>query len=141
MILRSSATPDDTALTDSKAAPDICARMMASDVLPLPGGPQRISEGSLSASSARRRMLSGPTTWSWPANSSRLRGLIRAASGAPPAGVEAAPDAVPPKRSASCSVMRQAYAAETAPTAEVTLSDSSRTVVPVPESCPRRSPA
>ena len=45
MILRSSATPDDTALTNSKAAPDISARMLASEVLPLPGGPQRISEG------------------------------------------------------------------------------------------------
>ncbi len=121
MILRSSATPDDTALTDSKAAPDISARMLASDVLPLPGGPQRMSEGMVSPSSARRSTVPGPTARSWPANSSSVRGRIRAASGvvdraaaapASPAGAAAsAAGGAPPKRSGWGSVIRTAYAA------------------------------
>src|ERR1700692_3432090 len=91
MILRRSATPDDTALTDSKAAPDISARVLASDVLPLPGGPQRSSEGRRSASRARRSTLPGPMTPSWPANSSSVRGRILAASGATGRSIPAPP--------------------------------------------------
>lgn len=51
-------------------------------VLPVPGGPQRMSEeNSLSPSIARRKSLSAPTMCSCPTNSSSVRGRIRAAKG------------------------------------------------------------
>src|SRR5579859_758230 len=51
-------------------------------VFPTPGGPQRMREGMLFASTARRRALPGPMALSCPATSSRERGRIRSASGA-----------------------------------------------------------
>ena len=52
-------------------------------VLPVPGGPQRMSDDSLPA---RLRAVPSsdfsPTTSAWPTNSSRLRGRIRSANGA-----------------------------------------------------------
>ena len=56
--------------------------MRASVVLPLPGGPQKIIDGTWSLSMRRRSMRSSPTRCSCPTNSSKLRGRIRAASGA-----------------------------------------------------------
>src|SRR2546429_2388878 len=55
--------------------------MRASVVFPEPGGPQKMHE----ATSPRRinspRALPGPSSCSWPRNSSSVRGRIRAASG------------------------------------------------------------
>ncbi len=51
-------------------------------VFPLPGGPEKITEGKRSASIARRKSFPGPRICSWPTNSSRERGRIRVASGA-----------------------------------------------------------
>ena len=64
--LRMSATPAITALIVSKC--DFVPRAMTAArlVLPVPGGPQRISEESRSASMARRRSWPGPTISSWP---------------------------------------------------------------------------
>ena len=60
----------------------VCRAMTwASDVLPQPGGPWKINEPSRSAAMSRRRSLPGPRKWSWPMNSSRVAGRIRAASG------------------------------------------------------------
>src|SRR4051794_17395425 len=53
----------------------------ASVVLPLPGGPHRMSEGTWSASIARRSRRPGPMSDSWPTNSPSERGRIRAARG------------------------------------------------------------
>ena len=63
------------------------AMMRASVVFPVPGGPQKISEGTRSAAMARRRNPPGPTTFSWPATSSRVRGRMRSASGEPVSAV------------------------------------------------------
>ena len=54
----------------------------ASVVLPVPGGPQRMKDGTRPAAIARVRTRPGPTIWSWPTNSSKLRGRIRSANGA-----------------------------------------------------------
>src|SRR5579871_377345 len=54
----------------------------ASVDLPLPGGPQKITEVRRSCSIARRKSVPGPTTPSCPENSSSVRGRIRAAKGA-----------------------------------------------------------
>ena len=52
-------------------------------VLPEPGGPQRMIDVRSSAAIMRRSGEVGPTTFCWPTNSSRERGRIRAARGAP----------------------------------------------------------
>ena len=54
----------------------------AIEVFALPGGPQRMQEESESASIARRGGASGPTRWTNPTISLRMRGRIRAANGA-----------------------------------------------------------
>ena len=51
-------------------------------VLPVPGGPQRITEDRRSASIRARSGMPGPSRCSWPTTSSRRAGRIRAASGA-----------------------------------------------------------
>ena len=53
----------------------------ASVVLPVPGGPQRISEWSRPSSSARRSTLPGPMRCSWPTTRPACAGRIRSASG------------------------------------------------------------
>jgi hypothetical protein len=78
---RKSATPALTAESAAKFAPVCCAMICASVVLPVPGGPHRIIEGIWSLSMARRSARPGPSTCSWPTNSSSVRGRIRAASG------------------------------------------------------------
>ena len=65
----------------AKAAPDCCASKSAIVVLPLPGGPHRMIDGSAPAASIRLSILSGPSRCSWPTTSSRLRGRIRSANG------------------------------------------------------------
>src|SRR5690606_25950504 len=77
-----SATPADTAETCTNSALVTVAIIRASVVFPLPGGPQRMSELSRSCSIARRSSVPGPTTCSWPTNSSSVRGRMRSASGA-----------------------------------------------------------
>jgi len=60
----------------------ISAMTRASVVFPLPGGPEKITDGKRSASMARRKSLPGPRMCSWPTNSSSERGRMRVASGA-----------------------------------------------------------
>ena len=82
IICLSSATPALVALTELKWESVMLAMMYARVVLPLPGGPQRIMEGSWSASIALLRVRPSPTRCSWPTNSLKLTGRMRAASGA-----------------------------------------------------------
>jgi hypothetical protein len=82
MTRRISATLLSTPLIRMNFACVISAMMRANVVLPLPGGPEKITEGNRSASIARRRSLPGARMCSWPTNSSSERGRIRVASGA-----------------------------------------------------------
>src|ERR1700757_201365 len=50
-------------------------------VLPQPGGPQKSMEARVSDSIWTRRGLPGPRSFSWPMNSSRVRGRMRSARG------------------------------------------------------------
>src|SRR5690606_7254063 len=50
-------------------------------VLPVPGGPHKISENTRPASMAFFSALPSPIKCCWPAYSARLRGRIRAANG------------------------------------------------------------
>ena len=79
---RRSATPLDTADSCTKAARVARATIRARVVLPTPGGPQKIADGMASRSIARRSGRPSPINCSCPANSSSVRGRIRAASGA-----------------------------------------------------------
>src|SRR4029453_8058300 len=79
---RTSLTPALVADSSSKCDRVALAMMWASEVLPVPAGPHRITERSSSASIRARRALWGPSTWPWPTNSSSVRGRIRAARGA-----------------------------------------------------------
>ena len=54
--------PEVTAENGTKLERVSVARMRASVVLPLPGGPQNTSDGTRSSAMARRRKPSGPTT-------------------------------------------------------------------------------
>src|SRR3990172_7615753 len=83
MILRRSATPALTALTGLKKELVLLAMTLARVVLPLPGGPQRIIEGSRPPSIAFLSTRPSPTRCFWPTNSFSVDGLIRVASGAP----------------------------------------------------------
>ena len=73
-----------TAENSMKLALVVSAMILASVVLPTPGGPQKIIELASSRSICTRSGLPGPTRCSWPTNSSRLRGRMRSASGAVP---------------------------------------------------------
>ncbi len=57
------------------------AMSRASVVLPVPGGPQRITDDSRSASIRARSGRPGPSRWSWPTTSSSVAGRRRSASG------------------------------------------------------------
>ena len=78
---RMSATLDSTPLSRSNLLLVWRAMICASDVLPVPGGPKKISDWMRSASMARRSNWPGPRMCVWPTNSLRLRGRMRAASG------------------------------------------------------------
>src|SRR5450759_892654 len=91
MERRMSATPDVTAETSAKNALVVLAMTFARLVLPLPAGPYRISEESSSRSMALRSAVPGPTASFWPTNSSRVRGRMRAARGAPLVSASSAP--------------------------------------------------
>jgi len=72
-----------TAEIGARRAPTWVASMWASVVFPVPGGPQRISDGSDFPAAMRASSLPGPRRCPWPANSSKVFGLIRSASGWP----------------------------------------------------------
>lgn len=56
-------------------------RDLAMEVLPVPGGPQKMMEGRRLDSTAERRREEGERRWSWPTTSSRVRGRIRSDRG------------------------------------------------------------
>src|SRR5205809_161728 len=76
---RISATLLSTPLIRINLACVISAMILASVVFPLPGGPEKITDGSRSASIARRKSLPGARICSCPTNSSSERGRIIAA--------------------------------------------------------------
>src|SRR5947208_17054287 len=73
--------PESTALKEMKS--DLVSRAIkrARVVLPQPGGPQKSMEPILSDSICTRSGLPGPRSFSWPMNSSRVRGRMRSARG------------------------------------------------------------
>ena len=83
MILRASATPDATAESCCISAPTASASRYAIVVFPVPAGPHRMSEGRWPPSSSEVSAFPGPNRWRCPTSSSKLRGRIRVASGAP----------------------------------------------------------
>lgn len=78
---RTSLTPELMALKVKNGAFKVCAIILAMVVLPVPGGPHKIMDGSLPCSMAVRKMLPLPVRCSWPANSSKVVGRNRSASG------------------------------------------------------------
>src|SRR2546429_1130337 len=58
--------------------------MRASVVFPEPGGPQKMHEATSPRRISSPRALPGPSSCSWPRNSSSVRGRIRAARGSEP---------------------------------------------------------
>src|ERR1700704_6664250 len=56
--------------------------MLATVVLPVPGGPHKIIEGTLPCAMAARKILPLPVKCCWPTNSSRDCGRSRSAKGA-----------------------------------------------------------
>ena len=79
---RTSFTPALTALSGSNALSVAPAMRRAIVVLPVPGGPQRTTDESRSASMSTRSGRPGPSRSRWPTTSSSVRGRSRAASGA-----------------------------------------------------------
>src|SRR6266566_3590408 len=73
--------PARTALKETNSACVTRAMRRASVVLPQPGGPQNSIEPMLSLSICVRSGFPGPRSFSWPMNSSRVRGRMRSASG------------------------------------------------------------
>src|SRR6267143_4768476 len=58
--------------------------ILASVVLPEPGGPQKMHEATSPRRISSPSALPGPSRFSWPRKPSRVRGRMRAASGPPP---------------------------------------------------------
>src|SRR6266852_2081701 len=73
--------PVRTALKETNSELVRRAIRRASVVFPQPGGPQKSMEPRLSFSICTRSDLPGPRSFSWPMNSSRVRGRMRSASG------------------------------------------------------------
>ncbi len=73
--------PESTALKEMKSVLVRRAIKRARVVLPQPGGPQKSMEPILSDSICMRSGLPGPRSFSWPMNSSSVRGRMRSASG------------------------------------------------------------
>src|SRR5882762_4034458 len=73
--------PESTAENSMNSARDMAAMILASVVLPVPGGPQKSMEPASSRSIWRRSGWPGPTRCSWPTNSWTVRGRMRSASG------------------------------------------------------------
>ena len=81
MIWRISLIDDVTALKVIKCALVCMAMISARVVLPVPGGPHKIREGTRSFSINSRRILPGPIRSFCPTNSDKFCGLTRSASG------------------------------------------------------------
>src|SRR3970282_1938540 len=81
MIFLRSLTPEVTAEKLTQAALADRAMICARVVLPLPGGPQKISERSFPEVNMPFRSFPGPNRCSWPTNCSKLAGRILTASG------------------------------------------------------------
>ena len=79
---RISFTPAVTAESASKCARTSSASSRAIVVFPLPGGPQRISDGNAPARVSARSPALGASSCGWPIISSSWRGRMRSASGA-----------------------------------------------------------
>ena len=78
---RTSLTPDVTAERVKKGRSSCEATILARVVLPTPGGPQRMNEGTFPVSKNLRKTPFGPTRCSCPMYSSRERGRRRSARG------------------------------------------------------------
>ncbi|MPN04877.1 hypothetical protein SDC9_152125 [bioreactor metagenome] len=100
---RMSATVEVTPERRMKAASVVEAINSAKLVLPTPGGPERMIALKLSASTARRRSLPGARMCFCPQYSSKVRGRIRAASGAS-AMRSLRPDCSVPIPKSNCSI-------------------------------------
>src|SRR5512144_1447753 len=83
--------PETTAEKARNRALVLAAMIRASVVFPLPGGPQKTSEGTRSSSIAFARNDSGPTSSGGPTTSGRSRGRIRSARGASGTGTGSVP--------------------------------------------------
>jgi len=68
--------------TSTNVAFVVSAMTCASEVLPVPAGPNRMTELNWSCSMALRSHEPGPTASSWPTTSSSVRGRMRTAKGA-----------------------------------------------------------
>ena len=79
---RKSDTVPPIADTSTKVARVDSAMTWASDVLPVPAGPKRMTELNVSFSMAARSQLPSPTASACPTTSSSVRGRMRTASGA-----------------------------------------------------------
>ena len=79
---RRSDTVPPIADTSTNAAFVLSAMTCASEVFPVPAGPNKMTELNRSCSMAARSQLPGPTASFWPTTSSSERGRIRTASGA-----------------------------------------------------------
>ena len=79
---RRSDTVPPMADTSTNAAFVLSAMTCASEVFPVPAGPNKMTELNRSCSMAARSQLPGPTASFWPTTSSSERGRIRTASGA-----------------------------------------------------------
>ncbi len=73
--------PLSTALIATSSARVAEAITRASVVFPVPGGPQRMREGTWSVSIASRSSVLGPRMWRCPTTSSSVRGRILSARG------------------------------------------------------------
>src|SRR5205823_2998756 len=82
VVFRTSFTPAVTADMVTNSLLVARAISMASVVLPVPGGPHRITDDSRSASIRLRSGLPGASSFSCPTTSSSVSGRIRAARGA-----------------------------------------------------------
>ena len=71
MTARTSLTPAESADRASKRRPVACEISEASVVLPVPGGPYRITEAAPEPSTSRRSGDPGRSRWAWPTTSSR----------------------------------------------------------------------
>ena len=78
---RTSRTPEVTADSVKNGRSSCVAITLARVVLPTPGGPHRMNDGTLPASTKRRNTPPGPTKWVCPTTSSNVRGLSRSAKG------------------------------------------------------------
>ena len=78
---RTSLTPEVTADRVKSLRSSAVATSLASVVLPTPGGPQRMNEGTLPVSMNLRNTPCGPTRCSCPMYSSKVRGRNLSANG------------------------------------------------------------